>query len=68
MSNMMQEVQKVISQCNKVLGSLTPTEFNTLFSPEEIEFLRRLKRLGEVSDSVVNTVEMKIKWVDSHRV
>lgn len=64
----MQEVKKMINTCDQVLGSLTPTEFNTLFSPEEIEFLRKLKRLGEVSDSVVNTVEMKIKWVDSHRV
>lgn len=54
-------VKKMVNTCNNVLGGLTPVEFNTLFTLEEIEFLRRLKRLGEVSDSVVNTVEIKIQ-------
>ncbi len=57
----MQEVKNMINTCNQVLSGLTPTEFNTPFSPEEIEFLRKLKRLGETKDSVVNTGEIKIQ-------
>lgn len=57
---LIKEVKNVIAQCDQVLGSLTPEEFNTLFSTEEIEFLKRLKRLSEVQH-VGSSVAIKIQ-------